>query len=93
MKLSHNIDLYIELFTEIVRMHDEVDYRKHLNAYPGRINGNMGDIAVFLKMELRRQISLLLHSKAVYRFSLTSVLYGVADSVVVVGDKTVSVLG
>lgn len=58
-----------------------------------RINGNMGDIAVFLKMELRRQISLLLHSKAVYRFSLTSVLYGVADSAVVVGDKTVSVLG
>ena len=36
MKLSHNIELYIELFTEIVRMHDEVDYRKHLNSYPGR---------------------------------------------------------
>lgn len=36
MKLSLNIALYIKLFTEIVRMHDEVDYRRHLNAYPGR---------------------------------------------------------
>lgn len=36
MKLSHNKDLYIDLFTEVARMHDEVDYRKHLNTYHGR---------------------------------------------------------
>lgn len=36
MILSHNKDLYVELFTEIARMHDEVDYRKHLNAYHGQ---------------------------------------------------------
>lgn len=35
MNLSHNKALYIELFTQIARMHDEVDYRKHLNSYPG----------------------------------------------------------
>lgn len=33
MNLSHNKDLYLELFTQIARMHDEVDYRKHLNEY------------------------------------------------------------
>lgn len=36
MILSHNKDLYVELFTEIARMHDEVDYRKHLNTYQGQ---------------------------------------------------------
>ena len=36
MNLSHNKDLYIELFTQIARMHDEVAYRKHLNDYHGR---------------------------------------------------------
>lgn len=35
MKQSHNKALYVELFTEIARMHDEVDYRRHLNAYRG----------------------------------------------------------
>ena len=35
MNLSHNKDLYVELFTQIARMHDEVDYRKHLNSYVG----------------------------------------------------------
>lgn len=36
MNLSHNKELYIELFTQIARMHDEVDFRKHLNEYSGR---------------------------------------------------------
>lgn len=36
MRLSHNKDLYEELFMEIARMHDEVDYRRHLNAYRGQ---------------------------------------------------------
>ena len=36
MNLSHNKELYLELFTQIARMHDEVDFRKHLNEYPGR---------------------------------------------------------
>ena len=36
MILSHNRELYYELFTQIARMHDEVDYRKHLNAYQGQ---------------------------------------------------------
>lgn len=36
MKLSHNKALYEELFIEIARMHNEVDYRKHLNAYHGQ---------------------------------------------------------
>lgn len=35
MNLSYNKALYIELFTQIARMHEEVDYRKHLNSYPG----------------------------------------------------------
>lgn len=36
MNLSHNKDLYNELFMQIARMHDEVDYRKHLNVYQGQ---------------------------------------------------------
>ena len=36
MNLSHNKDLYVDLFTQIARMHDEVAFRKHLNDYPGR---------------------------------------------------------
>ena len=36
MNISHNRDLYDKLFAVIARMHDEVDYRKHLNAYRGR---------------------------------------------------------
>lgn len=35
MNLSHNKDLYDKLFIEIERMHDEVDYRKHLKSYFG----------------------------------------------------------
>lgn len=35
MKLSHNKALYVELFTQIARMHDEVAFRKHLNSYWG----------------------------------------------------------
>lgn len=33
---SHNRNLYNELFIQIARMHDEVDYRRHLNAYQGQ---------------------------------------------------------
>ena len=33
MNLSHNKDLYVELFTQIARMHDEVNYGKHLSVY------------------------------------------------------------
>jgi hypothetical protein len=36
MILSHNKSLYDKLFIQIARMHDEVDYRKHLNAYKGQ---------------------------------------------------------
>ena len=36
MILSHNRDLYNELFIQIARMHDEVDYRRHLNTYQGQ---------------------------------------------------------
>ena len=36
MHLSHNRDLYDELFLRIARMHDEVAYRRHLNDYEGR---------------------------------------------------------
>lgn len=36
MVLSHNKALYDELFWKIARMHDEVDYRRHLNSYHGR---------------------------------------------------------
>ena len=33
---SHNKKLYDELFTEIARMHDEVNYLKHQKRYQGR---------------------------------------------------------
>lgn len=36
MVLSHNRVLYSELFSKIARMHEEVDYRRHLNAYQGQ---------------------------------------------------------
>lgn len=36
MILSHNRDLYDELFMQIARIHDEVASRKHLNNYSGR---------------------------------------------------------
>jgi len=36
MVLSHNKKLYDELFEKIARMHDEVDYRRHLNYYHGQ---------------------------------------------------------
>lgn len=36
MILSHNRVLYNELFIQIARMHDEVDYRRHLNTYQGQ---------------------------------------------------------
>lgn len=36
MNISHNKSLYDKLFLKIARMHDEVDYRMHLNAYHGQ---------------------------------------------------------
>ena len=36
MNLSRNKDLYDMLFMQVARMHDEVDYRKHLNVYQGQ---------------------------------------------------------
>ena len=36
MKQSHNHTLYDEVFLQIARMHDEVDFRKRLNEYHGQ---------------------------------------------------------
>lgn len=36
MKQSHNQTLYDEVFLQIARMHDEVDFRKRLNEYHGQ---------------------------------------------------------
>ena len=55
MILSHNKDLYIELFIEIARMHDEVDYRKHLNAYEGRKGKRKDYPSVSVGAELDRE--------------------------------------
>ena len=56
-----------------------------------RMRGEIADIAVYFKMEIRRQVSLLLHSKAKYRYSMANVLYDISKTVVVLGDKTISV--
>lgn len=56
-----------------------------------RMNGEMADVAVYFKMEIRRQVSLLLHSKAKYRYSMATLLYDIAKTVKVEGDKTVKV--
>ena len=52
-----------------------------------RMQGEIVDVAVYFKMEIRRQVSLLLHSKAKYRYSMATVLYDIAKTVKVVGDK------
>ncbi len=36
MKQSNNIALYVALFAQIVRMHEEVGFRRHLNSYQGQ---------------------------------------------------------
>ena len=56
-----------------------------------KMQGEIADVAVYFKMEVRRQVSLLLHSKAKYRYSIATVLYDIAKTVKVVGDKTVKV--
>ena len=56
-----------------------------------KMQGEIADVAVYFKMEVRRQVSLLLHSKAKYRYSMATVLYDIAKTVKVVGDKTVKV--
>ena len=56
-----------------------------------KMHGEIADVAVYFKMEIKRQISLLLHSKAKYRKSMATVLYNIAKSVKVEGDKTVKV--
>ena len=56
-----------------------------------KMQGCIADIAVYFKMEIRRQVSLLLHSKARFRYSMANVLYDIAKTVVVLGDKTIRV--
>ena len=58
MKQSYNIGLYINLFTEIKRMHDEVDYRKHLNVYSGRKGNRRRYPAVSVGAEYEGSISI-----------------------------------
>ena len=55
------------------------------------MQGEIADVAVYFKMEIRRQVSLLLHSKAKYRYSMATVLYDIAKTVKVDGDKKVKV--
>lgn len=49
-----------------------------------KMMGDMDDIAVYFKMEIRRQISLLLHSRSRHKFALANILYDVAGTVKVV---------
>lgn len=56
-----------------------------------KMQGEIADIAIYFKMEIRRQVSLLLHSKAKYRYSTATVLYDIAKTVKVIGDKTVKI--
>ena len=52
MRLSHSIHLYTELFYQIARMHDEVDYRRHLNDYKGQKGNRKQYPAVSVGAEL-----------------------------------------
>lgn len=56
-----------------------------------KMQGEMSDVAVYFKMEMRRQVSLLLHSKAKYRYFLATILYDIAKTVKVLGDQSVKV--
>lgn len=56
------------------------------------MGGEIVDIAIYFKMEMRRQISLLLHSKAKYRYDIADVLYKILYSVDVIGDKRTKIL-
>lgn len=58
MNLSHNKDLYVELFTKIARMHDEVDYRKHLKEYLGQGGQWKGYPSVSVGAELDNVIAI-----------------------------------
>lgn len=57
-----------------------------------KMDGSVDDIAVYFKMEMRKQISRLLHSKAKYRYDISTVLYNVANSVVVEGKHNIKFL-
>lgn len=56
-----------------------------------RMNGEMSDLAIYFKMEIRRQVSMLLHSKAKYRAILASILYNIARTVKVLGDQNAKI--
>ncbi len=56
-----------------------------------RMKGVIEDVAIYFKMEMRRQVSLLLHSKAKYRYCMANVLYDIARTVTVMGDKKLKV--
>jgi len=51
------------------------------------MNGKLEDVSILFKMEIRRQVSFLLHSKARHKYDVANVLYDIAKTVKVVGDK------
>lgn len=52
-----------------------------------KMQGVMADVAVYFKMETRKQVSQLLHSKARYRYVLANILYDISKTVMVCGNK------
>jgi hypothetical protein len=56
-----------------------------------KMHGSLIEFAAYFKMEIRRQISLLLHSKAKFRYCMANVLYDISGTVTVMGDKSVIV--
>ena len=56
-----------------------------------KMHGSLIEFAASFKMEVRRQISLLLHSKAKYRYCMANVLYDISRTVTVIGDRSVIV--
>ena len=56
-----------------------------------KMHGSLIEFAAYFKMEIRRQIYLLLHSKAKFRYCMANVLYDISGTVTVMGDKSVIV--
>ncbi len=56
-----------------------------------KMHGSLIEFATYFKMEIRRQVSLLLHSKATFRYCMANVLYDISRTVIVLGDKSVIV--
>lgn len=56
-----------------------------------KMHGSLIEFAAYFKMEIRRQVSLLLHSKAKFRYCMANVLYDISKTVTVMGDKSVIV--